>query len=488
MGVIGCIKPNRFYWLLLLSALCKIATNFLFRIEFQRYRFNINISILGYPVLNDHIFVRFIYYYFGYVILGSIFSKTLRINREYIDNDIFKNIKSKALPPLLLIIIIYIIYEMLIFYLDQKSLDCVNFWVLEIFFIHIFLSKTENLKLYSHQILSFAIIFLLSFAPKLISSFFRQCEYPNQDPNDIDEAYINMTKTMDPSLLPIMGEIINQTIRYSIMKANEEGNRICSNKYNIFLLDDYFGYFIALAAVGYLISSILKSYSLVKLSLIKKKSFISSDKIITLMGIIGLALNIILLIISSLFPCGESDLSSNFCSSVKHDETKNNTYYLDNFLNYIADIRDDLFPKNKDVYRRRTPKIIIAEIICSFIMSILGFAKMRIDLSIIEMLGVFHLLIPEVIYIFAKDIYIIIYKVVNNIIDITQITQSIIIIITQFFTFIGIIIYLEIIELRFCKLNENINKNIALRGNEDIEEISEMEPLSKANTLLDNDN
>ena len=104
------------------------------------------------------------------------------------------------------------------------------------------------------------------------------------------------------------------------------------------------------------------------------------------------------------------------------------------------------------------------------------------------MFGVFYLLIPEVIYLLECDIYIIIYKANKNIIDITQITQSIIIIITQFFTFIGIIIYLEIIELRFCKLNENINKNIALRGNEDIEEISEMEPLSKANTLLDNDN
>ena len=177
---------------------------------------------------------------------------------------------------------------MLIFYLNQKSLDCLNFWVLEIFFIHFFLSRTENLKLYSHQILSFAIILLLSFAPNLVSSFFRQCEYPTQDPNDIDEAYINMTKSMDPSLLPIIGETLNQTIRYSIKKANEQGNRACSNKYNIFLFDDYFGYFIALAAVGYLILSILKSYSLVKLSLIKKKSFISSDKIITLMGIIDL--------------------------------------------------------------------------------------------------------------------------------------------------------------------------------------------------------
>ena len=486
MGVIGCIKPNRFYWLLLLSALCKILSNFLFRIEFQRYVSNINISILGYPVLNDHIFVRFIYYYFGFVILGSIFSKALRINREYIGNDIFKNNKSKALPPLLLIIIIYIIYEMLIFYLNQKSLDCLNFWVLEIFFIHFFISRTENLKLYSHQILSFAIILLLSFAPNLVSSFFRQCEYPTQDPNDIDEAYINMTKSMDPSLLPIIGEMLNQTIRYSIKKANEQGNRACSNKYNIFLFDDYFGYFIALAAVGYLILSILKSYSLVKLSLIKKKSFISSDKIITLMGIIGLTLNIILLIISSIFPCGETDYSYKFCSSVKHfDETKNDTYYLDNFLNYIANIKDDLFPENKDGYRRRSPIAIIAEIICSFIMSILGFFKIRIDLLIIEMLGVFHLLIPEVIYIFVKDIYIIIYKAANNIIDNTQITQSIIIIISHFFTFIGIIIYLEIIELRFCKLNKNTNKNIALRGNEDVEEIVEMEPLSQANTLLD---
>jgi hypothetical protein len=297
-----------------------------------------------------------------------------------------------------------------------------------------------------------------------------------------------MTKTINPSLLPFVEKMINQTITYSINKANEDGNRACSNKYNIFLLEDYFGYFIALAAVGYLISSILKSYSLVKLSLIKKKKFISSDKIITLMGIIGLTLNIIFLIISSIFPCGETDYSYNFCRSVKHVETKNNTYYFDNFLDYIADIRDDLFPKNKDDYRRRSPKNIIAEIICSFFMSILGFAKMRIDLSIIEMLGVFQLLIPEVIYIFVKNIYIIIYKAVNNIIDKTQITQSIIIIISQSFTFIGIIIYLELIELRFCNLNKNINKNIALRSYKDVEEISEEEPLSQVNTLLDYNN
>jgi len=257
---------------ILCSALLKFSISLLFKIEFQRYVDNVNISLLEYPVLNEHIFVRFIYYYFGFVFLGSIFSKVLNINREYIENDIFKKENSKALPPLFLIIIIFIIYEMFFFYLDQRSMAFVNFWMLEIFFIHIFLSKTENLKLYSHQILSFGIILLLSFGPNLVSSFFRQCEYPNQDPNNIDDAFINLTKNIDPNELPFIEEIINETIRFSINKANEKGNKACSNKYNIFLLDNNFGYFIALISIGYLVASLLKSYSLVKLKLIKKKN------------------------------------------------------------------------------------------------------------------------------------------------------------------------------------------------------------------------
>jgi len=92
------------------------------------------------------------------------------------------------------------------------------------------------------------------------------------------------------------------------------------------------------------------------------------------------------------------------------------------------------------------------------------------------------------------DCYIIIYKIVNNIIDKTQITQFIFIIISQLFTLIGVLIFLELIELRFCKLDKNIKKNISLRANEDveevedIEEISEMKPFPIRNTLLDKNN
>ena len=468
MRVIGFGKFNRFYWLILLSALFKILINIFFKVDIQKYIINENISILKSPVLNDHIFVRFIYYYFGFVILGSIYAKALSINKEFFNNEILEEKYKKALGPILLVVIIYIIYEMLTFYIDQKNMAFVNFWVFQIFFIHYFLSRREHLKLYSHQKLSFAIIFLLSFGTYFVSSFLKQCEYPVQEPNNIDEDIINKIKILPPTIRENITKTIN-TIRDSAIKLNEKGNRACSNKYYIFLLDDYFEYFIVLAAVGHLFGSFLKSYSVVKLKSIINQNFISIDLIITLLGIFGLSLNIILLFISSLIPCGKNDYYRHLCSSVKYVNDKENIYYLDNLLTYIVNIRDDLYPKDNE-YRARMPIDIILEIIFSFIMSVFGFYKIRFDFSIIKELGVFHLLIPEVIYQFVIDIYIIIYKIVNNIIDKTQITQFIFIIISQLFALIGILIYLELIELKFCNLDKNIKKNISLRAKDDIEE------------------
>ena len=371
---------------------------------------------------------------------------------------------------------------MLTFYIDQKNMTCVNFWVLQIFFIHFLLFRKEKLKLYSHQKLSFAIILVLSFGINFISSFFKQCEYPNQELN-INEDFINKTKLFPPKVR----ENIIKKLKESIIKANEKGNIACSNKYNIFLLDDYFVYFIILAAFGYLVASFLKSYSVVKAKSLINQKFISIDIIIILMGILGLFLNIILLFISSLIPCGKGDLPYNLCKSVKLVGKEANIYYFDNFLNYIVSIRDDLFPKDNE-YRARKPKDIILEIIFSFLMSVFGFYKMRFDLSIIKELGVFHLLIPEVVYQFVIDCYMIIYKISNKIIDKTQITQFIFIIISELSALIGILIYLELIELRFCKLDKNIKKNISLRAFEDVQSIEEIETSTPRNSLLDDDN
>ena len=68
---------------------------------------------------------------------------------ELIYNDVYEELGRRALCSILLVVIIYIISE---------------------------------------------IILLLSFGAYFFSSFFRQCEYPNQDPYKLDEDFFNKTK------------------------------------------------------------------------------------------------------------------------------------------------------------------------------------------------------------------------------------------------------------------------------------------------------
>ena len=72
--------------------------------------------------------------------------------------------------------------------------------------------------MYSHQKLSFDIIFLLSFGTNFASSFFKQCEYPEQEPN-IGEDIINKTKIFPQKIR----ENLIKKIKDSIIKANEKG-------------------------------------------------------------------------------------------------------------------------------------------------------------------------------------------------------------------------------------------------------------------------
>ena len=99
MGVIGFRKFNKFYWLILLFALFKILINIFFKVEIQRLIHNDNISLLKSPILNNHIFVRFIYYYFGFVILGLIYTKLLDINKEFFKISFLRKNLKELFPP-----------------------------------------------------------------------------------------------------------------------------------------------------------------------------------------------------------------------------------------------------------------------------------------------------------------------------------------------------------------------------------------------------
>ena len=520
---IGFGKFNKFYWLIIGSALLKLLINGLFKIEYHDRMNIVYLSILNQPELNDHIFIRFIYYYLGFICLGILFQK-LKISKQQneinykkdknelnsginesetnlnsnparskstslIHHNYLLEISQKAFRPLILAVILYILNEMINFYFNQKNYGAVNFWILEIFFIHLLYFKKNKLKLYKHQILAFSIIILFSFGIKFISAFTQQCIYPEQDPNDIDEKFKEIIKNIDENMLtPGFIMYLKMTLRKSVIETNEEGVRKCKNKYNILLIDKYFEYLIIFSAIGYLIGLFLHSYSAVKFKYYIERKYISPYLIIIFIGIIGFFSNIILLIISQFKSCGgENKYIANFCHSMKYkeyfNESKNKTelltyYYFDNFYSYITRLNDAFHPYNNTNIKKtynygpnvKKPIDGIFEIVISFIFPIFAFFKTTFDLFIIKELGVFHILFPEVIYQFIKDLTIIIYKIIKNLNDSIQTIQFIFIGLSNFFAIIGFGIYLELREIRCCGFDYNLKQNIIYRGLLDFKE------------------
>ena len=272
---------------------------------------------------------------------------------------------------------------------------------------------------------------------------------------------------MTPEMLDILLPDIKERLINAAMDTNRKGVKACKNMYNILLLDDHFEYFIILSGIGYLLGLFLHSFSAVKFKYLINEKYISPYIILFIIGIIGLFLNIILLVISSYINCGNKKYSQHFCHVTDYktnfdiNETNsenitnssyinNNSYeyyhsivknyYFDSFLAYKKRLFDDLHDKNskynKTSEKVRKPIDGILEIIFSLtILPIFGFLKTIYDLNIIKELGVFQLLIPEVIYQFAKDIIIMIYKLVKGISDKTQVKQFIFIGVSNFFCY-----------------------------------------------------
>ena len=498
---------SRFYLLIIYSFLVKLLINILFSLEYHHpYQMKIaNCSIVKYPVLNNHFLIYFIFYYFGYLLFSFIFlgnryrketniidyninindsfeinkintSNSLRTqskqsstkaNSEFLSfflPNISKTQLNKILFNIFLISFIYMVSEMIIYFLDQKNHTYINFCLFQIIFIHFFLYRKDKNKLYKHQILSFALILILGFGIKLISSLTKQCEYPVKDP---DEG------------LDLMPEFFRETIRESTIKVNEKGLRACKNAYNIFFdkSGDFYS-FIIIAILGYLIGNLLYSFSVVNIRDLINKKYIPHYTLIFFIGCLGLIMTLLSITVSSLISCGTSYSDSKnrisfLCQSIKIlNETEDHKIYsenyFDSFISYKTNLHDAyyLYQPGEDGKKK---KDVILEIIFTCFLPIFTFAKANFDFLIIKELGPFHILFPEILLQITKDFIIIIYKIYKKLVDGTQIKQFIFITVANIVVFIGLCIYLELLELHFCKLDKNIKKNIAMRSISDIQ-------------------
>ena len=334
----------------------------------------------------------------------------------------------------LLLIFLWILEEHLIeIFVCLKDLD---FWAFEIIITSLLNSKMFHLEIYRHHILVYiinVIPIILKIFP-IILSFIDEGNNNNNN-NDNNEYCYNNTK-------------------------NDEGCTL-KNLYVIFwwLVPAGFFTYIGLITLRAFVNSKLKWFMDLR--------YMSGNKILMIYGLLGIILCSIVCTFTTLLECEETtsnnkNLYDYICvvkDTINNTDNNSTTHlkYFDNFKSYFTNL--NLFE------------------LTIFFQIIFFFLNKYFSILIIKYLTPVHLILSIPAYYIIQKIILIINTLIRNqnfsifndkreynfrveklVFDSSGDLVSI----------IGLFIYLEIIELNFCKLNYNLRRNIITRGSNEL--------------------
>lgn len=297
--------------------------------------------------------------------------------------------------------------------LDNMGYNRIKLWTLEFIFLYFFAKKIIHRDIYTHQKISLISLLFCCSIIYIINSFIplsnKDCTLLSGD---------NKTEC-EMLTINIYNDIIN--------KLGE--------------------FYIPIFILIYIFAMVSNAYSSIKSKWFMDIKYITIYKILLYVGGVGLIYSIILLIIISNIPCSENDIIHYICRF-----NYGGKLFYDNY-NILSEIES-----NNNLYIDIFV-IIPLSLLCSFLNTYFEFLIIR-DLDpfyIIPIDSIFFLILEIIDYCMTyslADSYRnskFVCQILSNSIDI-------------FFS----CIYLEIIELHFCKLDLFIKKNIVFRGIEDI--------------------
>jgi len=233
------------------------------------------------------------------------------------------------------------------------------------------------------------------------------------------------------------------------MKSEEKNDYIVYRKYM---------WFISIGLIIYFLISIINSYICSKLKWFMDYNWISVSKLFMISLLVNFLMNIIKCVIETFIKCGDNFKS--YLCKIYDDENKN--YYVDNFLIF--------FNKIKIVYTENKVDLIII-IILILLFAFFVVLNNTIYLIILSNLYpeyyFFSSFIQEII---LKIIYLFYNKIQNGYYFDKEEKKNkerirfILDLIWSSLSFVGFLIYLEIIELNFFGLNYNLRKYIRGRS------------------------
>ena len=285
----------------------------------------------------------------------------------------------------------------------------VTFWIL-IEFIEDILS---NLNIVDAWIIGLLMITLVNYI------IFKQEIYKHQK----FAIYFNIIAYI---ILQIMSYYINDDILNIIYKNNK--------------------WLIPIAAISILLLSFFYAYIIAKIKWFMELKYISSQKLLIYYGVIGIIIYAFVCLLLSYIKCNEL-----FENSICEIFDNKDNYYIENIFIYFHNLSNS----NKGT--------IIQEIIIMLFGMIFYVLYIYFEVLIIYYLTPVHYFFYDSAYEFLLNIAEFIFRLIEK----EDLAGIIIEIVGDIFALIGFFIYLEIIELNFCKLNYNIRKKIIERGIED---------------------
>ena len=432
-----CGRWNKNYKFILLTAIFAFFTNYIFGYTFNDYLDEIKIynrtndtdkvNATGNHTNNNnnnnHVIINYFFRYLGLILFSFILykidffykNKIFKDNSEYnifksssiklIYNNFEENIKNKIIISPLFILLIMIIMA-----LQEISEDIFyksNLRALDFWMFELPLLSYFNLKYFKFKIYRHH---------KLV-------------------IYLNI----------IICGILR--IIYLIVVINDDEDR---KKNSIF---EYYSKNLGIIPFGiitYLMIMISRAFALSEIKVLMQYKYLSPIKLLIIYGIIGAIITIIIGIISSFIECNKI-ISFSVLKICRIKDNKYESYFFENFRIWWND------------------EFNISGIFLLLTGIIMNFFYRLFYILIIKNLTAIHIIFSNLFYTnllgSIRYIKILINSEDNNNINLI----NIFILFIHIIIFIGLLIYLEMIELNFCKLNYNLKKTIIERSMQDYE-------------------
>ena len=259
-------------------------------------------------------------------------------------------------------------------------------------------------------------------------------------------AYINFLIFGIPIYSHKKCAIIFIIIFSSVFKFLSTFEYIYNPDYNLFYKNHIF--IIPIIIISYLLLSLTRFYSLCKIYWFLDYKFIPVRIYFSIHNFIGTILFLIVGLISNGVKCVDKATFNDIdlICLIKIE----NEYYFDSFPYFF----EQLWKKDENTF------INLFYLLLFIIRLLLNSLKILYTILIIRFLNPEYYLCSYEIYLIIKRFIGLIKAITNN----GDIKLEIYNILAEIGAIIGILIYLELIELNFCNLNHNLKKNIENRG------------------------